>query len=357
MSYMMKPFRWLGGLILLIGGLGCSTEFDLTAPPKDIWAVYGTLYPGDTTQFIRISKAFLPESDAFEFAAENDLSVPDLQVTLTEQGTGKVLTAVQVDSVPKAPEDGLFYPTTTLYKFRTIGTDRLKADTQYDLTVIQPGNETFRLSANTLIPATPEISTPGFRPGPGGTRCLELAQLEAPYRIFFKESQAAAYEIRVFLDYLVDGEERQAVFGPTERFTDDVRCSSAGSICFEFSEKIVINSFLQQINPQFGSTYRYEVDDSNGCRNSIDNLPKVFNFEVTAMDQHISRYRQVGSLEITDFSSLSTQYTNVEGSGDVLAVGILGSYETGRRNARLSPCTEYLLGLNGTPQPGAFCQF
>lgn len=355
---MMKTFRLFCWGLLLLSGLSCSTEFDPTAEPRDIWVVYGVLTPDDTVQYVRISKAFLPESDAFVYARENDQSVPGLQVTLTEEGSNRVFEATQVDSVLKTPEDGLFYPFTTLYKFSTIGADRLDANTRYTLTVRQPGDETFALTAETRIPEKMRITGPSFQPGPGASQCLQQVPLESDITVFFSNSEGAvSYEARAILDYTAGGSARQAVFGPTPLFVDDRGCRSSGSICYRFEAKTVLRSFLDQIDPQPNVAYRYGVTDENRCRNNSENLPSVFRFEITAMDQHLTRYRQAGASRLTESNTLATQYTNVEGSEDMLTLGILGSHAIQNAKARLTPCSEFLLGLNDTPRPpGTACE-
>ncbi|MEM9986531.1 MAG: hypothetical protein AAF804_15675, partial [Bacteroidota bacterium] len=133
-------FRRLAPLILpvLVFLYACSTEFDLTAPEKDIWVIYGVLSPDDTVQYIRVSRGFLPESDAREVARDSSFSLAGLTVTLTDGN--RVWEATQVDSVLKEPEDGLFFPLQTLYKFSTLAADRLQPDTRYELRVTQAGN-------------------------------------------------------------------------------------------------------------------------------------------------------------------------------------------------------------------------
>jgi len=358
---MRSLFRFF--ILLFIGFTlwGCSTEFDLTAPEKDIWVVYGTLYPEDTVQYFRIAQGFLPESDAFEFARENDLSAPDLTVTLT--GGGQTYVAEQVDSVLKDPEDGLFYPWQTLYKIRTIASTRLQPTETYTLSVTRPGVDTFLLTSSTRIPGTPRVIAPSFQPGPGRQACLQQVSLENDYLLSFSERDAdgndvdaSSYELRLFLDYEEDGQEKTAVFGPTSSFTSDVRCNLSGAICYKLNEKEVLRAFLNQIDPQVGSTYIYDVNDQNLCRNSVDNLPTVFRIELTAIGESLTRYRLANAPLFSDVNSVRPEFTNVEGPENAIVLGVLGSYQTVFARARLSPCSEYLLNLNGTPQPGASCE-
>jgi len=353
---MMKTFRLLWGALLLLSGWGCSTEFDPTAEPRDIWVVYSVLNPGDTVQYIRISKAFLSESDAFEFARENDQSVPGLLVTLTNDETNRQYVAEEVDSVLKEPEDGLFYPFQTLYKIRTIGSDRLEQGATYTLRVREPGNESFELRASTEIPRAPDITTPAPPRGAAGIdKCLVQVNLESIYTMFFSENNAASYEVRVILDYTADGEPRQAVFGPTTAFVEDVRCEARGSICYRFSEGSVLRSFLSQIDPQANVDYRYGVNPETECDSDVDELPRSLRFEVTSLDANITRYRQANTPRFAEGNTLRNQYTNIEATGDVLTLGILGAYQAQEAIARFSPCSEFLLGLNGTPAPAGAC--
>jgi len=46
----------------------CETDFDVNAEWKDISIVYGILDPGQNTQYVRISKAFLGSGSALEYA-------------------------------------------------------------------------------------------------------------------------------------------------------------------------------------------------------------------------------------------------------------------------------------------------
>lgn len=353
---MMKTFRLFLGALLLLSGWGCSTEFDPTAEPKDIWVVYSVLNPDDTVQYIRVSKAFLPESDAFEYAEENDQSIPGLLVTLTNAENNREYVAQEVDSVLKQPEDGLFYPYQTLYKIRTIGSDRLEEGATYNLSVREPGNESFELRASTEIPDAPDVTTPGPPQGSAGTqKCLLRVNLESIYTMFFRENNAASYEVRVILDYTADGEPRQAVFGPTTAFVEDVRCEGRGSVCYRFSEGSILRTFLSQIDPQPNVDYRYGVTPATECNSDAEDLPRSLRFEVTSLDANITRYRQVNAPSFAEGNTLRNQYTNIEATGDVLTLGILGSYQAQEAIARLSPCGEYLLSLNGTPAPVGAC--
>lgn len=345
----------LAVLSLLTGLLGCTTNFDLTAPEKDIWVVYGVLSPDDTVQYIRVAQGFLPESDARTVARDSNLSLPGLQVTLTD-GV-RTWTAEEVDSVLKQPEDGTFYPYQTLYRFRTLGAQRLQPDTRYDLRVIRPGDEDFSLTASTLTPAAPRIFTPTTTPGQGRQRCLQQVNLESDFTLSFNTEQAAGFEVRVYLDYTTNGQPRQAVFGPTTMFVDDVRCNQVSSFCYRFGTQEILRSFARQLEENDNAPLRYAVNENTRCANDAEDLPQVLRFEVTSVDEHLLRYRQVNGPQVTNVNNVRPEYTNVSGPEGSITLGILGSYGTGFSFGRLSDCSEHLLGLNGTPAPNGACAF
>ena len=59
-------------LVAAISFSACSTEIEVNAEWKDVTVVFGLLDVSDTIQYIKISKAFLGEEDAFVMAQEPD---------------------------------------------------------------------------------------------------------------------------------------------------------------------------------------------------------------------------------------------------------------------------------------------
>ena len=55
--------------LIFAGFTGCETDFDTTAPYKDITIVYGLLDSKDSMQYIKINKAFLAENNVLTYAA------------------------------------------------------------------------------------------------------------------------------------------------------------------------------------------------------------------------------------------------------------------------------------------------
>jgi hypothetical protein len=341
------------GFMVLLGLASCTTDFELNAPPKDIWVVFGVLNANDTVQYIRVSRAFLPESNALEYAREVDESVKGLQVKLS--GGGQELIATEIDSVPKNPQDGTFFPYTTLYKLETAGSSALKGNERYDLEIRQPGIDSFQLQAYTVIPQPVIFDTPKPVSGAGQTKCLRSAALNRDYKVEFRRGNAASFEIRAFLNYRENGEEKMATFGPTPIFDDDFRCLDAfNTVCYNFGAYEILRSFHEQINPQFGNIYTYPVTVNTECNTNVEELPDAFRFGVTGIDSFLTAYNSVNSPIFADFNTVKPEYTNIRGTVETL--GVFGSISTNMTSAKLNDCSLYLLQLNNEPAPNSPCE-
>jgi hypothetical protein len=110
----------------------CSTDFDITAPYKEVMVVDGLINEWDSVQYIRISKAYLGEGDAYVMAQQKDsINYADvLSVTLTELSTGQVINLTRDTSHSKDP--GTFnYPFVVLYSTN----HSINVNSKYKLTV------------------------------------------------------------------------------------------------------------------------------------------------------------------------------------------------------------------------------
>ncbi|MEM9985330.1 MAG: hypothetical protein AAF804_09560, partial [Bacteroidota bacterium] len=206
-------------------------------------------------------------------------------------------------------------------------------------------------------PATPRLTNPGTVPSQGRERCLQPVPLESDFTLAFSNDQAAAFELRVFLDYIADGQAKEAVFGPTTMFVDDVRCSQQSNFCYRFGSQEILRSFRRQVEDEPSNSLRYEADDAQRCAVDIADLPRVLRFELTSMDRHLFLYRQANGPQVGNVNTVRPEYTNVSGPEGSITLGILGSYETAFSFGRLSDCSEFLLNFNGTPQPNPACAF
>jgi hypothetical protein len=347
--------RYIAIVVLMMMAFSCSTEIDINAPEKPIWAVYGVLNQDAPAQFIRISMGFLPESNAFEYAKENDLSVKDLRVTLT--GTsGKIYQATQVDSVLKEPADGTFISYTTLYRFDTEGAEALNPGEEFTLRITKMGNDDFELHATTSVPLIPRISRPSLTLCSGNGKGLQAISLDKETRVEWSDNRPSdvgkvgkAFELRAFLAYQEDGIEDTVKFGPS-RMIDNKACAS--QYCYRFREKELLSTFLTRMNQQPGAIYTY-VDTPTCSQPEL--LATSFWYEVTALDTFLYRYRLANDPLFTDFNTTRPEFSNILGTETV--IGIFGAISITRQYAAMNKCSRYLLNLNGERQPNIGCSF
>lgn len=98
----------------------CETDFDVTAPYKDITVVYGLISQNDSVHYIKINKAFIGEGNKLEYAQNEDSSSygNNLEVILREYKNENGLRTFSFDTTTVYDkEPGLFYaPKQVVYK-------------------------------------------------------------------------------------------------------------------------------------------------------------------------------------------------------------------------------------------------
>lgn len=342
----MFRFVFIGTLACLLA-LGCAEDFDINAPREDIWVVYGILNPDDSLQYVRISKAFQPNSNALDSAQIGSFTVKGLHVQL--KGADQIYEARQVDSVMRSP-DGDFGPLMTLYEFRTKNEKRLQVGERYQLHITADSLEGFSLDANCRIPSHPRILQP-VSTGNFNRSCLTTAFFEDSVDVLFRKhspgepiSTAQAYEIRVLFTYRENGETKTHTFGPSRLFNGGRGCSSGQreTLCYKYGNGIVFNSLQTALNDTTAS-YTYQAEPS--CAAGRAFLPKALRIQVTAVDSILGTYMLLNDPGQRDFTSYRQEYTNI--SGTQRAIGIFGAIAVGESPVALSSCAQYTLRLNG----------
>lgn len=103
---MKKIFLTLAAAFCITGWYGCSEDFTVAAPYKNITLVYGMVNMDDTAHYIRIQKAFLDDAkSAINMAAESDSSFfQSLDVSILELTAGVVTQTIPLASVDLAQE-------------------------------------------------------------------------------------------------------------------------------------------------------------------------------------------------------------------------------------------------------------
>lgn len=136
---MRKVLVFTISIITLFLG-SCSNDLEINAPWKDVTVVFGLLNKNETTHYVRISKAFLGEGDAIEFASQFDSLYYDttlLNVTVYQVYNGNVVDSFPCKVVTDIQKDpGIFSsPSQILYAFDATLTSSIRENSIYRLVV------------------------------------------------------------------------------------------------------------------------------------------------------------------------------------------------------------------------------
>ncbi|MFK7969926.1 MAG: hypothetical protein AB8F95_06140 [Bacteroidia bacterium] len=345
----------LASLSLLLLIQACKTEIDLYAPKEDIWVVYCILNLEDSVQYVRVSKAFQVEGDAFAYAGEQDLTVRNLTVQLS--GPDGTLKAVPVDTLLR--EAGLFTATQQLYRLDTRGDFSLQQGVQYTLTVEADSLPGLFLEGKTRIPQAPNIQHPSSGIRNDSIACLSTWSLEDSLQIVFGTrepgsgpSGAMSFQIQATMPFQDNGEWKEAIFGPTKAFYGSSGCgSSNGDVrCYEISKEAVLFAFQNSL-PQGGGPYTYAGDKRCAATESL--LPEPVCLEILAIDTVLTKSMIANDPRYANYNTVRIEFTNMLGSERV--VGVVGSVASAKRYLVLSRCAEWRLGLNAVRQRPRNC--
>ncbi|MEM9897292.1 MAG: DUF4249 family protein, partial [Bacteroidota bacterium] len=293
-SFSLIPFFsrfFLGSLscLLLLGG--CSAELEIFEEPQDIFVVYAVLDPNLDRQVIRVSKVFQVKADAYEYAANLDPSVKNLQVTV--EGDDKTWTARQVEKVEKDTTMGDFGPTTSYYEIETEGDKELQEGMTYRLTIRRADDPEFLLKAETTIPPKPKLLIPSST-FTRGERCLAVVPIEDDVLIRFDKNpndlaaRASGFQVQMEVQFFDGPQFKKAVYGPTPVFTQSENCSSFGNkVCRLLKNGIV----LAALRPLFkGDGELFSFDAAPTCGPPSVDLVSSVHVQVNAHDIALTQY-------------------------------------------------------------------
>lgn len=313
-------------ILLLFCIWGCTNTVPVNAEKKELWVVYGLLRSYDSVHYIRISKAFLSEKDATLVAKEADYSVKGLEVRLID-GQNTYL-ATQIDSVPKYPTYGDFYPFTTVYKFIT---PPLAAQKPYTLDIRHKADPSLHLWASTTIPVRPFVSIPRFPYNIDlNAYCPDSIRLASNDTVRYSFAANTYYDISFYLNYKENDTLKSARFGTRQPFIPDREED------YIFENGIVLRGFQAILS---NASSRYEVQDSPLCGNYKD----YFGVEVARLDAVLYQKYLSENPIYTNFNDYRQPYTNMEGTQEV--VGIFGSVGVRRIPLRIRKTERELLRL------------
>lgn len=136
---------------------GCNNEFDVNDDWQDITVVYGLLNWADTAHYVKVTKAFLGEANAYDMANVSDsLYYKNISVSIQEWNNNnlvRTLTLFEDTTIPR--DEGIFASDRNLV-YKTTG--QLNQDYMYRLVILKNGTE---ITSETMMIKDFYISLPG----------------------------------------------------------------------------------------------------------------------------------------------------------------------------------------------------
>ncbi|MFW5658593.1 MAG: DUF4249 family protein [Bacteroidota bacterium] len=339
----------------------CDDELEVTAPEKPILAIYGILDPTAETQYVRVAEGFLTEEDAIEFAALNDLSLPNAQVFMTNEVNNFQTDTIYFSRVDTSKEPGAFNRDYTVFATSAA----VQAGETYTLHVNVTDPADLSATATTTIPFETNLFEPRDSVQAFGNQFdwsevnfATNTQLELEWRRSREsgaepEQVAAGFEVSAFIEVGIRLPNGDTLFQPPARFgpigpITESRCISGNdaTICYPIAGPNVLSQWTTQF-----------PDDLLGGRLVFEDFVKseAVYFRIASLDRELLNYQNVNNPAFEDFSTVNFEYTNVSVEGEGIGVGVFGSRNTETQYVRIAPCTQYNLRLNNQPQ-GADCQ-
>lgn len=348
---MLTTLRLILAAFVLIAGTSCSNDVELNAPAINKLVVYGILNPDAGIQYVRVSKVFLPAGDAVKYASENEPGLGKDQVTLTLNGV------VLRDTI-LTRQAGLFPAGLTVFYCTDAELDIQPGQT-YSMEAVYHADASANVKAYTRVPEKPEITAPFSPMYAGGTliRNAEV-QFENTVKVTFRRTpNAAAYESKVVVQFLENGNPRTSVYGP-KLFVTNNRCTetSANSLCYGFERREIIDYLLGAQTS--GNIYNIidtpvtkPIDVTLPIEPQRDGLNNSVYLSISAIDTFFYQYLSANNANSSTLATSVLEYSNVENG-----LGILGSVCERGIYVDLTQCGKYLLRMNNTPRPAGRCE-
>ncbi|MFO7617072.1 MAG: hypothetical protein R6V75_07455 [Bacteroidales bacterium] len=282
-------------IFTLLAG-GCTDEIRVLQPGDPIPVVFAVFDVRDGEHFVKLTKTFAGEADAWELASDPaNLFYPDAEVYLTElPGTRRSLFGL-VEGIPREP--GLF-PELPNQAYRFQG-------------ALRGGN--YRLTA--VIPGQVDPITADFRAIDGftvitpraGTKRLYLYDDPLQFS-WYKHPEAGLFEISFILSYL-EVDKTGGTTNHTLRYNRQLKPE-------QMEADPVKYSYLYYSDPFFAFLGGHIPRDPQ-----VDyRKPVRLDMEITAADTTLARYLNWSSLEIDD---------RINPNGNVVgAIGVVASKYT-----------------------------
>jgi hypothetical protein len=337
-------------LSFLVGG--CDNEVKVNAPAKEILVIFGVLNPQQSVQYVRVTKAFLTESNAIQYAQETGVESPNATVVLSYFDEKEVLHQIRMEPIDTIRDSGGFRRPVRMYKTDST----ILPGKTYTITATLAGEKPVVATAQTTVPDAPFIIRPSGTRFIGNQDNTDVVGNVSAYPLYRFDlathmltmqretnglTPGRAFEYRVYLDYQENGVPKTLTFGPTPFFeVSNMPCSggSRNSLCYNIGKDFQ-RFLIANLNNQDS---RYTYADSL--------MSRAVRVEITAVDTFVYNYIRINNPALVDFTTVKPEYTNVRNG-----YGLFGSVNTNMRYVRLPQCTKHLARLNNTPAPAQPC--
>ena len=313
---------WLGAILLTFSA--CDNELNVLEDPRDIPVVYGFLSSTDSTQLIRIEKAFVdPNVSALDLASDPNSIYYDesVQVTIVNMATGSVHDVNRIDAtdIGYVRDQGIFATSPNILYQVENDELNLEVGTEYQLR-IDRGEDFAPVTAVTNIVGESRV----VRPLPSNP-VIDFSYI-APTVVRWRTGEnAQIHDVVIVFNY----QERL----PGEDFVDkSVEWLMGSNLADNPNE--TVEEFERNANDFYAFLSNTIPVDPNLTRRVVD-LEVVIN---SGNDQ-LLEFLRIGeaNLSITATQDIPV-YTNVFESDTIALRGIFSSsYSTSLTGVRLSP--------------------
>ena len=360
----MKNYFWF---ILLITSIisSCKTDFELNAPYKTIPVVYGLLDQSLDTQFIKINKSFLGNSNNANFASINDCTQFE-SLTAFIYGFNQNKDTVSIGTLKEMMvgnlDSGIFYEDSQKIYYLETPSGYLNDDYSYKLNVSVPDTgaaEQFNFSAETKLVSSSRFIFPQIfqftfaRNGLVIVQDLDLGttdQYESPEIKWETAVNGKSFELVIrfhFTEYTsnVDSSEKFIDWNLGTQTSED---NDGGETMLQLANG---KSFFEIINNRL-SNYEFE---SQVLKRSFGN--ECIEIIVTAGNEDLNTYMQVNE-PVTSVVTERPIFTNVEKGIGLFASKFTMSSQNypGFANSYLSSGTILELLTNPLTSQYKFCR-
>ena len=360
----MKNYFW--SILLIVSIISsCKTDFELNAPYKTIPVVYGLLDQSLDTQFIKINKSFLGNSNNANFASINDCTQFE-SLTAFIYGFNQNNDTVSIGTLKEMMvgnlDPGIFYEDSQKIYYLETPSGYLNDDYSYKLNVSVPGTgaaEQFNFSAETKLVSSSRFIFPQIfqftfaRNGLVIVQDLDLGttdQYESPEIKWETAVNGKSFELVIRFHFA----EYTSNVDSTEKFID-WNLGTQTSVDIDGGETMLQlangKSFFEIINNRL-SNYEFE--------NQV--LKRSFGSEcieiiVTAGNEDVNTYMQVNE-PVTSVVTERPIFTNVENGIGLFASKFTMSSKNypGFANSYLSSGTILELLTNPLTSQYKFCR-